>query len=160
MLGLRFCARASSSRGKRGPLPIAVRGPPTIAGLPPSRAPPRGAQAPDTQAQHLWLTGPATPRHAGSSQTRGGTRVPCISRQPLNHCATREAPGAFDVVRSVNMFWRTTPTIKMMLSFKRCFFNAFFNRGRWQNDKTQLNKSNFLMTKEYSLSTQFSEVHV
>ena len=31
MLGLRFCARASSSCGKRGPLFIAVRGPLTIA---------------------------------------------------------------------------------------------------------------------------------
>ena len=32
MLGLRFCARAFSSCGKRGPLFIAVRGPVTIAG--------------------------------------------------------------------------------------------------------------------------------
>ena len=31
MLGLRFCARAFSSCGKRGPLSIAVRGPLTIA---------------------------------------------------------------------------------------------------------------------------------
>ena len=28
----------------------------------------------------------------GSSQTRARTRVPCIGRQTLNHCATREAP--------------------------------------------------------------------
>ena len=51
-----------------------------------------GAQAPDTQAQQPWLTGPAAPRHVGSSQTRARTRVPRISRQTLNHCATREAP--------------------------------------------------------------------
>ena len=51
-----------------------------------------GAQAPDTQAQQLWLTGPAAPRHVGSSQTRARTRVPCIGRRILNHCATREAP--------------------------------------------------------------------
>ena len=50
-----------------------------------------GAQAPDAQAQQLWLTGPAAPRHVGSSQTRARTRVPCIGRQTLNHCATREA---------------------------------------------------------------------
>ena len=31
VLGLRFCARAFSSRGKRGPLFIVVRGPLTIA---------------------------------------------------------------------------------------------------------------------------------
>ena len=56
------------------------------------RGPPRcGAQAPDAQAQQPWLTGPAAPRHAGSSQTRARTRVPCISRQTPNHRATREA---------------------------------------------------------------------
>ena len=51
-----------------------------------------GAQAPDTQAQQLWLTGVVAPRHVGFSQTRARTRVPCIVRQILNHCATREAP--------------------------------------------------------------------
>ena len=51
-----------------------------------------GAQAPDAQAQQLWLTGPVAPWHVGSSQTRARTRVPCIGRQILNHCATREAP--------------------------------------------------------------------
>ena len=50
-----------------------------------------GAQAPDAQAQQPWLTGPAAPRQVGSSQTRARTRVSCISRQILNHCATREA---------------------------------------------------------------------
>ena len=50
-----------------------------------------GAQAPDAQAQQLWLTGPVAPRHVGSSQTRARTRVPRISRQTLNHCTTREA---------------------------------------------------------------------
>ena len=50
-----------------------------------------GAQVPDAQAQQLWLTGPAAPWHVGSSQTRARTRVPCTSRQILNHCATREA---------------------------------------------------------------------
>ena len=29
--------------------------------------------------------------HVGSSQTRARTHVPCIGRQILNHCATREA---------------------------------------------------------------------
>ena len=54
-----------------------------------------GAQAADAQAQQLWLTGPAAPRHVGSSQTRARTHVPCIGRQILNHCATREAPKIF-----------------------------------------------------------------
>ena len=87
MLGLRFCSRASSSCGKWGPLFI-HRG---------ARASHYrglsccGAQAPDAQAQQLWLTGLVAPRHVGSSQTRARTCVPCISRQILNHCATREA---------------------------------------------------------------------
>ena len=51
-----------------------------------------GAQAPEAQAQQLWLTGLVAPRHVGSSQTRARARVPCIGRQILNHCATREAP--------------------------------------------------------------------
>ena len=51
-----------------------------------------GAEAPDAQAQQLRLTGPAAPRHVGSSQTRARTRVPCIGRQTPYHCATREAP--------------------------------------------------------------------
>ena len=85
VLGLRFCARAFSSCGKWGPLFIAVRGPLTV------RASRCGGQAPDVQAKQLWLTGPVAPQHVGSSQTRARTRVPCIGRQILNHCATREA---------------------------------------------------------------------
>ena len=86
VLGLRFCARAFSSCGKRGPLFIAVRGLLTIAA--------------SLVAEHRLQTrklsncgsrGPAAPRHVGSSQTRARTRVPCIGRQTLNHCATREA---------------------------------------------------------------------
>ena len=44
------------------------------------------------QAQQLWPTGLVAPRHVGSSGTRAPTRVPCIGRWILNHCATREAP--------------------------------------------------------------------
>ena len=38
-----------------------------------------GAQAPDAQAQQLWLTGLDAPRHVGSSQIRARTRVPCMA---------------------------------------------------------------------------------
>ena len=86
VLGLRFCARAFSSCGKWGPLFIAVRGPLHYRGLSCC-----GAQAPDAQAQQLWLTGLVAPWHVGSSQTRARTCVPCIGRQIRNHCATREA---------------------------------------------------------------------
>ena len=43
------------------------------------------------QAQEFWRTGLVAPRHVRSSQTRARTRVPCIGRRILNHCATREA---------------------------------------------------------------------
>ena len=96
VLGLRFvrglspvAASGGHSSSRRG-----GRSSSRCAGLSPSRLPPPrcGAQAPDAQAQQPWLTGPAAPRHVGSSQTRARTRVPCISRQILNHCTTREAP--------------------------------------------------------------------
>ena len=54
-----------------------------------------GAQAPDAQAQQLWLTGLVALRHVGSSQTRVRTHVHCIGRQILNHRATREAQRVF-----------------------------------------------------------------
>ena len=44
------------------------------------------------QAQQLWHTGLVAPQHVGSSRTRARTHVPCIGRQILNHCTTREVP--------------------------------------------------------------------
>ena len=87
VLGLRFCARAFSSCGKRGPLFIAMRGPLTIAASPVAEH-----RLQTRRLQQLWLTGPVAPQHVGSSQTRARTHVPCIVRQILNHCATRGAP--------------------------------------------------------------------
>ena len=43
------------------------------------------------QAQQLWCTGFVAPKYVGSSRTRVRTRVPCIGRRILNHCATRKA---------------------------------------------------------------------
>ena len=85
VLGLRFCARVFSSCGERGPLFIAVRGPLTIAAslVVEHRLQMRRLSSCGSQA--------FAPRHVGSSQTRAQTRVPCIGRQILNHCATREA---------------------------------------------------------------------
>ena len=86
VLGLRFCARAFSSLWQVGATPHRGARASHYRGL--SRC---GAQAPDAQAQQLWLMGPAALQHVGSSQTRAGIRVPCIGRQTLNRCATREA---------------------------------------------------------------------
>ena len=78
-----------------------------------------GAQAPDAQAQQLWPTGLVAPRHVGSSQTRAPTRVPCVGRQILNHCATREAPvntidtlaGLFFVIQGYFVYGRIFSTL-------------------------------------------------
>ena len=86
VLGLRFCARAFSSCGKWGPLFIAVHGPLTVAA---SLAAEHRLQT--RRLSNCGSRGLAAPRHVGSSQTRARTRLPCIGRQILNHCATREA---------------------------------------------------------------------
>ena len=38
----------------------------------------------------MWRTGLVALWHVGSSRPRDQTRVPCIGRQILNHCTTRE----------------------------------------------------------------------
>ena len=81
VLGLCFCARAFSSCVKRRPLFIEVRGPLTVA----------ASLLAEHRLQTHRLTGLVAPRHVGSSQTRARNRVPCIGRQILNHCTTREA---------------------------------------------------------------------
>ena len=43
----------------------------------------------------LERTGLVAPQHVGSSWTRAQTHVPCIGRQILTHCATREAQASF-----------------------------------------------------------------
>ena len=63
------------------------------------------AQALDAQAQQPWLTGLAALWHVGSSRTWAQTHVPCISRQILNHCATREAPLFFFWYAGLSLLW-------------------------------------------------------
>ncbi|XP_029089978.1 probable G-protein coupled receptor 141 [Monodon monoceros] len=76
-----------------------------------------GAQGPDAQAQRPWLTGPAAPRHVGSSRTRTRTRVPCIGRRTLNHRATREAPTfAFNVAIII---------LRLLMYFKKLQMQQF-----------------------------------
>ena len=116
-LCLRCYARTFSSFGERGLLFIAVRRLLiAVASLVAEhRLQARGLQqlqhtgfnSCSTQAQQLWLTGSrvqaqqlwhmglVAPRHVGSSWTRARTRVPCIGRRILNHCATREIPNLF-----------------------------------------------------------------
>ena len=86
VLGLRFCARALSSCGKRGPLFIAVRGPLTIVAslVAEHRLQTRRLSSCGSRAQLLrgmWDL---------SSPTRDQTHIPCIGRRILNHWTTRE----------------------------------------------------------------------
>ena len=97
-LGLHCCARAFSSCGERGLLFVVVHGlliavASLVAehGLQAHRLQQLRLTGSRAQAQQLWLTGLVAPRHVGSSQTRARTCVPCIGRQILNRCATREA---------------------------------------------------------------------
>ena len=50
-----------------------------------------GSRALERRLSSCGTLGLVALRHVGSSQTRARTRVPCIGRQILNHCATREA---------------------------------------------------------------------
>ena len=72
----------------------------------------------------MWLTGPAAPWHVGSSQTRARTRVPCISRQILNHCATREAPKAFKFEKKLAPF-RIWNFVDTFFSKNLCKFQTY-----------------------------------
>ena len=87
MLGLRFCVRAFSSCGKRGPLFIAVRRPLTITA--------------SLVAEHRLQTRRLSSCGSRAQLLRGMWDLPrpglepvspCIGRRILNHCATREAP--------------------------------------------------------------------
>ena len=64
-----------------------------------------GAQAPNAQAQYLWLTGPVAPRHVGSSQTRARTRFPLhwqADSQPLRH---QGSPGLYSFIICCRIIW-------------------------------------------------------
>ena len=50
------------------------------------------------------VTGLVAPQHVGSSRTRARTRVPCIGRRILNHCATRDALLSFFMMRTLKIY--------------------------------------------------------
>ena len=52
----------------------------------------RGLSSCGSRALERRLSSCVATRHVGSSRTRARTRVPCIGRWILNHCATREVP--------------------------------------------------------------------
>ena len=84
-LGLHCCAQAFSSCDEQRLLFVAVHG------LQARRLQQLWLLSSRAQAQQLWHMGLVALRHVGSSRARARTRVPCIGRQILNHCTTREA---------------------------------------------------------------------
>ena len=65
------------------------------------------------QAQQLQRTDFVAPRHVGSSRTRDRTLVPCMGRQILNHCATREV-----------LMWTFLKSLLNLLQY--CFCSTFW----------------------------------
>ena len=57
------------------------------------------------RARLLWWSGLVASWHVGSSQTRDRTHAPCIGRQSLVHCTTREVPWQ-DFLREWLQMWR------------------------------------------------------
>ena len=87
----------------------------------------------------MWHTGLVAPQHVESSRTRARTRVPCIGRWILNHCATREVPALFSLSKVPKEFFSFSknPVILLecspgichsgsVVSGKQCFFVIFF----------------------------------
>ena len=93
-LGLHCCARSFSSCSEQGLLFVEMhRLLIAVASLVRSMGSQyAGFSSCSMRAQWLWRTGPAAPRHVGSSWTRAQTHVSCIGRWILNHCATSEDP--------------------------------------------------------------------
>ena len=82
VLGLRFCARASSSRSKRGPLFIAMRGPLTIA------APPLQSPGSRRAGSAIVAHGPSCSAACGIFPDQSSNPCPLhwqADSQPLSH---------------------------------------------------------------------------
>ena len=74
----------------------------------------------------MWCTGLVALWHMVSSRTRARTRVSCIGRQILNHCATREVPGLFISIELCPLFctlFLITPVV-MMVQISSCTTDA------------------------------------
>ena len=89
------------------------------------------------QVRYLWHTGLVAPRHVGYSQTRDRTRVPCIGRRILNHCATREVPL---VLCWVNYFFTFMNTIS---------YNCKSNKMFWPMSTCKFFPSDFEITLKF-----------
>ena len=127
VLGLRFCSRAFSSCGKRGPLFIAVRGPLTIAA--------------SLVAEHRLQTRRLSNYGSRAQLLRGMWDLPrpglepvspaLIGRHILNHCATREAPQSvlicLCIFGNLNICLKLSLLLNILLDNKEYLRNALNN---------------------------------
>ena len=108
VLGLRFCARALSSCGKRGPLFIAVRGPLTIAASP--------------AAEHRLQTRRLSSRGSRAQPLRGMWDPPRPGPEPVSpalagRLSTTAPPG------KPSGGFLTTATREVPFYFFKCYFD-------------------------------------
>ena len=75
-----------------------------------------GSRALERRLSSCGARGLAAPRHVGSSRTRARTRVPCIGRRILNHCATREVPTLTFLLHTLSFECHGSP-VMMKLQF-------------------------------------------
>ena len=120
----------------------------------------------------MWLTGLVAPRHVGSSQTRARTRVPCIGRQILNHCATREAPRFFKKLKIELPYDPAVPLLgiypeKTVIQKDTCtsmFIAALFTIARsWKQPKCPstyewMKKMWYIYTMEFYSAIKANEI--
>ena len=66
-----------------------------------------GSQTLELRLSSCGTRGLAALWHVGSSQTRARTHVPCLGRQILNYCATREVPPS-TLLKTYSPFCSTT----------------------------------------------------
>ena len=71
----------------------------------------------------------------GSSRTRARTRVPCIGRRILNHCATREVPAAGLIVFNPHC----------RVPWAKCR-QAYFGHGKNKQSLDAVEKATFFVT--------------
>ena len=69
-----------------------------------------GTPALERRLRSCGARGLVAPRHVGSSWTRARTRLPCIGRRILNHCATREAPQMGSLLYAIICNIKSLPT--------------------------------------------------
>ena len=89
------------------------------------------------QAQQLWRVGLVALQHVGSSWTRARTRVPCVGRQILNHCATKEVLVSFFKIRAIVLSYRENS--------RRIKLKSYSKKKKSRGNNKQITGSTFIL---------------